>query len=185
MTPRDRFPRVFALRDLLPDPSPERAALPALDDTLMLPGKRELFERIEADLQRLDDTAWTALKARFTPWPKKARPGRNIEPLYDALNEAKAYNYLRDAGFSNVHFIPVSTVSGRKTPDLGADDQGRSVLCDAKTINRSDDEVDRFFSGGVGTSTLHLTEQLLDKLRKTAAHAKEQMLSYDPAARRG
>jgi len=41
------------------------------------------------------------------------------------------------------------------------------VLCDAKTINRSDDEVDRFISGGVGTSTLHLTEQLLDKLRKT------------------
>jgi hypothetical protein len=180
---RDHFPRLFELRDLLPDPLPPQAALPALDDTLMSKGKREFFEGIEAELQRLDDRAWAALKVRFTSWPKKGRPGRELEPLHDALNEARAYNYLRDAGCSNVHFIPVSTVEGQKTPDLGAEDQGRQVLCDAKTINRSDYEIDRFASGGVGTSTLDLSPQLLDKVRKTAACAKGQMLSYDPSGK--
>jgi len=52
---------LFELRDLLPDPSPVRSALPALDETLMSPGKREFFEGVEADLQRLNDTGWGAL----------------------------------------------------------------------------------------------------------------------------
>jgi hypothetical protein len=177
---RDHFPRLFELRDLLPNPLPARTALPALDETLMLPGKREYFERIEADLQRLDASGWEALKGRMTRWPKTAPdPQRALEPLYDALNEVKAYNYLQDTGCSHVRFIPVSEVSGQKTPDLGADDHGREVLCEVKTINRSEVEVDRAQSGGVGTSTDQLTSALLEKIRKICSAAKDQMLRYD------
>ena len=177
---RDHFPRLFDLRDLLPDPLPQRAALPALDETLMRSGKREYFERIEADLQRLDASGWAALKARMTPWPK-THPKRALEPLYNALNEAKAYNYLHEIGCSHVRFIPVSKVSGQRTPDLGAEDHGRHVLCDVKTINRSDEEVGRFLSGGVRTSTDKLPPEFLEKIRKTCASAKDQMCSYDPS----
>jgi hypothetical protein len=177
---RDHFPRLFELRDVLPDRLPARAALPALDETLMLPGKREHFERVEADLQRLDASGWAALKARMKPWPK-THPKRSLEPLYNALNEAKGYNYLHDIGCSNVHFIPVSKVSGQRTPDLGAEDHGRQVLCDVKTINRSEEEVERSQSGGVGTTTACLPLKLFEKIQETCVHAKEQMLSYDPS----
>jgi hypothetical protein len=63
---RDHFPRLFELRDLVPDESRPRAALPALDETLMFSGKRGYFERIEADLRRVDAAGWDALEARMT-----------------------------------------------------------------------------------------------------------------------
>jgi hypothetical protein len=71
--------------------------------------------------------------------PKKDK-ARVLQPLYNTLNEAKGHNHLTRIGCANVHFIPESAIEGQKTPDLGADAQGRKVLCDIKTINISDKE---------------------------------------------
>jgi hypothetical protein len=62
---------------------------------------------------------------------------------------------------------------------LGADAQGQKVLCDVKTINRSDVEVDRFKSGGVGTTKEHLDASFFGKLKSDLEYAKRQMLAYD------
>jgi hypothetical protein len=146
----------------------------------MLPGKREHYEGIEAVLQSLDASSWTTFKARMTPWPK-ADLKRGLEPLLNALNEARAHKFLQDIGCSDVHFIPVSKAQRQRTPDLGAADHGRQVLCDAKTINRSDEEVERSRSGRVGTTTACLPPEIFEKIRSTCADAKQQMLSYDPS----
>lgn len=177
---RDEFPRIFELRDSLSTPLPEGVAFPALDQTIIeYPQKRKFLRDAEAELQGLDVTAWAALKAKLTPLPMKHKK-RVLQPLYDTLNEAKGYNYLARIGCANVHFIPESAIKGQKTPDLGADAQGRKVLCDVKTINISDKEIGRRRSGGVGTSTDQLDSGFLGKLKSDLEHAKAQMLVYDP-----
>jgi hypothetical protein len=177
---RQELPRIYELRDLLPTPLPERVAFPALDKTISeYPQKRKFLLDVEAELQPLDAAAWTALKTKLTPLPKRDKK-RNLQPLYDTLNEAKAYNHLIRIGCANVHFIPVSTMEGQKTPDLGATDpNGRKVLCDAKTINISDIEVARRRSGGVGTSTDQLDCGFFTKLKSDLQKAKAQMVAYD------
>jgi hypothetical protein len=174
---RDEFPRIFELRDLLPSPLPEGIAFPSLDEaSIQFPPKRKFLRDTEAELQSLDPAAWTALIAKLTPLPKKHNT-RILEPLYNLLNEAKAYNYLRRIGCTNIHFIPESKT---KTPDLGAGLQGQKVLCDVKTINRSDVEVGRSLSGGVGTIKEQLDAGFFRKLKSDLEHAKKQMLTYNP-----
>jgi hypothetical protein len=178
---RDYFPRLFELSDLLPEPVPAGLALPALDQTLLEPGKREYFEKREVDLQGLDEVAWAAIKEKFTRWPKaRAHEQRILEPLYEILNEAKGYNYLKEAGCSDIHFIRVSARQNEKTPDLGAVHGDHQVLCDVKTVNRSQNEVERARTGGVATSPERVPGELVAKIRKTAESAKAQTISYDP-----
>ena len=178
---RDYFSRLFELGNLLPEPVPRGLALPALDHTLLEPGKREYFRMREGDLQELDAAAWVAIKEKFARWPKaRAHEQRTLEPLYEILNEAKGYNYLKEVGCSNIHFIRVSARQNEKTPDLGAVHGDHQVLCDVKTVNRSENEVERARAGGVATSPERVPSELVAKIRKTAESARTQMISYDP-----
>ncbi len=147
---RNHFPRLFELSDLLPEPVPASLAFPALNKTLLEPGKREYFEKTEVDLQGMDEAAWAAIKEKLKRWPKvRTHEHRALEPLYEILNEAKGYNYLKRTGCSNVRFVRVSARQNEKTPDLAAEHRGQQVLCDVKTINRSYNEVERARTGGV------------------------------------
>lgn len=101
------------------------------------------------------------------------------EPLYDTLNETKAYNYLKRIGCADVRFIPTSKAKGQKTPDLSAVSEGRNVLCDVKTINASDGEINRRWTGGVRRGTDRLDDGFFKKLRSDLVRAREQMLAYD------
>ena len=114
---RDQFPRLFELRDLLPESLPTGLAIPALDNTLMTRGKRERFKIIEADLQSLDTAAWEAIKTKLEHWPK-AHKARAFEPLYDILNEVKGCRYLCEIGCVGVKFLSESRRKNEKTPDL-------------------------------------------------------------------
>jgi hypothetical protein len=124
------------------------------------------------------------VKAKLTPLPKKTET-RGLEPLYDLLGEARAYNHLRRQGCVGLRFVP--TAKGRKTPDLEATDpNGRAVLCDAKTINISDAEAHRRRIGGVGTSTDQLDDRFFRKLKSDLQRANDQMMAFasDAATRR-
>jgi hypothetical protein len=178
---RNYFPRLFELNDLLPESVPAGLALPALNETLLAPGKRTYFERIEVDLHGLDDAAWAAIKEKLKRWPKvRTHEQRALEPLYEILNEANGYNYLKRIGCSNIRFVSVSTRQNEKTPDLAAEHRGQQVLCDVKTINRSYTEVERARIGGVATSPKRVPDELVAKIRKTAESALTQIVSYDP-----
>jgi hypothetical protein len=106
------------------------------------PIKRNILSDYEADLSCLDDAAWAALKNEAVKRLVRI-PGRAWEPLLDVLNEAKAYRHLQALGCGDIRFVARNYA--RKTPDLMAVLDGRTVLCEVKTIAASDDET--FFTG--------------------------------------
>jgi hypothetical protein len=178
---RKQLPRIYELCDLLPTPPPADAYLADLDRTLVeMPGKLASYREVEQDLQSLDMAAWTFLKSELRPLLTARDKKRGWQPLIDKLNQAKGYNHLKRAGYSHIEFIPPSVISGKRTPDLSAYSGPTKVLCEVKTINISDDEAHRRYSGGVGSTEAQLDDGFFKKLRYDLIEAKDQMYAYDP-----
>ncbi|MSP76849.1 MAG: hypothetical protein EXR12_12015, partial [Rhodospirillaceae bacterium] len=100
------------------------------------PIKRKHFIDIEVELAALDAAAWDHLKANVGPLFIKGEKLRGWQGAFSELNEAKVYNFLVRRGYTNVEFIPRR--SDAKTPDLRAKVGNIDVLCEVKTINRSE-----------------------------------------------
>ncbi len=176
---RSQLPRIYELRDLLPTPLPARAYFQDLDNTLTeWPQKLKQFRDIEADLQSLDDVAWSYLKGELAPLPITKHETRGWQQLFDKLNQAKAYRYLARIGCTDIRFIPESRNERERTPDLQAFTQGQNVLCEVKTINVSDDEANRFHNQSVGDSSDQLPEGFFRKLDAVLMEAIAQMQTY-------
>jgi hypothetical protein len=172
---RQELPRVYELRDLVQYSSSPDAYFQNFEKSLSkIPPKLKQFRDIERDLQGLDAEAWAFLKGEVTPLLAAKDPKRGWQLLFDKLNQAKAFNYLKDAGYLNIRFVPPSAVRGQQTPDLQAD----GALCEVKTINISEIEADRRYSGGVGSSTDQLDEGFFRKLSSDLRKAKAQMAAY-------
>jgi hypothetical protein len=129
-------------------------------------------------LHGLDYKAWEHPKKEalryLTALDKK---GRGWHQLFDILNEARAFNYLKSLGCTNLRFIPRSN---QTSPDLEGSLVSDRVLCEVKTINISDEE--RAFRTGppkVRSLPITLTGGFLKKLRTTVETAKGQLLAFD------
>lgn len=172
---RKKLPRVFELHDLIATPRPPNAYFQNFESSLSeIPQKLKQFCDIERDLQGLDATAWAFLKSEVAPLLVARDPRRGWQALFDKLNQAKAFNHLKAAGYQNIRFVPPSAIRGQQTPDLQAD----GALCEVKTIDISEVEADRRDSGGVGTSTDHLDEGFFRKLSSDLRKARDQMAAY-------
>ncbi len=173
---RRELPRIFELHDLImPSSSPDAYFRNFEKSVSEIRQKLKQFWGIEGDLQGLDADAWIFLKSEVAPLLRVRHSTRGWQALFDKLNQAKAFNYLKSAAYRNVRFIPPSAVKGQQRPDLEAD----GVLCEVKTINASDVEADRRDSGGVGNVTGRLDEGFFRKLSSDLKKAKAQMVSYD------
>jgi hypothetical protein len=180
---RKQLPRIYELRDLLPTPLPPDGYFRNLDQSLAeIPQKLRQFRDIESDLQGLDQSAWNFLKSELTPLLTVRDPARGWQPLFNILNQAKAYNYLKRSGCADIAFVPPSRVKGKRTPDIKAELNLTPVLCEVKTINISEYEADRRISGGVGSSMDRLQDGFFNKLMSDFVQAKDQMLAYDHGA---
>jgi hypothetical protein len=82
-------------------------------------------------------------------------------------------------GCRSIRFIPRTTIDGKKTPDLAGSLHGVKIVCEVKTINISDREANRRYSGGVGSSSDALTPEFFKKFKSTLNQAKTQIDSYD------
>ncbi len=147
------------------------------------PVKRKYLIHTEDELAKLDTAAWVHLKAQVLPLFENRDPVRGWQAAFDKLNEAKGYNYLARLGCVEIAFIPPSTASGRKTPDL----QGRLgtdlVLCEVKTINCSEIEAESRSAVALGEIVSGSTQRALSdgffcKLTATLKTANTQMTSY-------
>jgi hypothetical protein len=173
---RGELPRIFELRDLVQHSSSRDAYFQNFEKSLSeIPQKLQQFRDIERDLQGLDAEAWAFLKSEVAPLLAAKDPKRGWQLLFDKLNQAKAFNYLREAGYLNIRFVPPSAVRGQQTPDLQAD----GALCEVKTINISEVEADRRYSGGVGSSTDQMDEGFFRKLSSDLRKAKAQMAAFN------
>jgi hypothetical protein len=177
---REQLPRIYELQDLLPTPRPAGAYFRDLDRTLAdIPQKLKQFRDIEQDLQGLDPEAWAFLKSELRPLLTGMDPQRGWQPVFDRLNQAKAYNYLKGLGYSRVEFIPPSDVVGQRTPDLAASIGPIKVLCEVKTINISEIEANRRRGGGVGSVDSQVNTGFFNKLASDLREAEAQMIGYD------
>jgi hypothetical protein len=181
---RLEMPRVYELQDLIDDPSNPSAYFQDFEASLCDPIYGLLKKRVwlarEREFKRLDADSWRLLKEEVRPYlSARDQSGRGWEQLINILNQARAHNYLEDKGCSLVCFIPREKKQGIKTPDLKAELNGKNVLCEVKTINPSEAEIDRRKAGRVGSATDLLGSSFLSKLDKTLESAKCQMDSYD------
>jgi hypothetical protein len=144
------------------------------------PHKRNYFLNIERDLRGLDQIAWTALKAVAAERLLRTKD-RGWQPLFDTLNEAKAYNHLASIGCTSIKFIPRSKQQRARTPDLEAISGTVKTFCEVKTINISANEVERLQNGGVGTTLLTVEDGLLNKIASDLLNAHDQMRQFYPA----
>jgi hypothetical protein len=139
---------------------------------------KEVYSRWERVLQGLDVQAWVHLKNEAVPrLTARDKNGRGWQQMFDILNEARAYNYLKSIGCTRVRFIPRTR---ERTPDLEAALGSNDLLCEVKTINISEEEI-AARTGPMKARSLpiNLTHGFLKKLRATIQAAKEQMAAYD------
>lgn len=140
------------------------------------PIKRKHFIDIEAELAALDAAAWDHLKANVGPLFTKGEKLRGWQGAFSELNEAKAYNFLVRLGYTNVEFIPRR--SDAKTPDLRAKLGNFDVLCEVKTINRSERAVRARAQAMVSSVSNLLPDEFFSKLTSTVQRADEQMAAF-------
>jgi hypothetical protein len=177
---RRELPRIYELVESLPAPAPPGAYFQNLEASLaQIPQKLRQFRDLEQDLEGLDDASWRFLKEELVPLLMARDPQRGWQPLFDKLNQAKAYNYLKREGCTDIAFVPPAPQKGRQTPDLKARQVSIPVLCEVKTINISAIEAERRATGGVGVTTTELNQGFFGKLASDLAQAKGQMDAYD------
>ena len=179
---RNDLPRIYEIHDGVRSSRPGSYFQDFEKSLVNYPVKRKHFLDIETDLAGLDTGAWTQLKAQVVPLFEKKHPIRGWQAAFDKLNEAKAYNYLVKLGCTELAFIPVSSKSGRKTPDLKGALSTEHVLCEVKTINPSDDEAKA--RGQMITRAIQgrLPAPFFAKLTNALKTADAQMSSYRPNA---
>jgi hypothetical protein len=176
---RSELPRVYALRDLIAEPSNPAAYFQNFDASLRdFPVKKRTWLAREQEFQRLDGDSWELLKGEACPYLTACDTnGRAWEQLISILNQARAHNHLTATGCSKVSFIPRE--KNRKTPDLSAELRGQKVLCEVKTINKSKRAVDIRQAGDADTTENFLDVGFLNKLDSTIRDAQHQMYAYD------
>lgn len=131
------------------------------------PLKRSAFAEIEAILAALDDPAWDFLQGEIVARGHLWSPQRGWQAILDAVNEARAFAYLKAQGCTEVAFMARCT--DRKTPDLIARRDGRPVYCEVKTLNVSKEKAK-------GQLPPHFFRKLRDRARDAA-----QQLRAEPA----
>ena len=172
-----KFDRLYELRDL----GGQEDYFSDIDERLDEPFSRkklaELAELAES-LNRLDEESWNYLKGQCKPLLSKASDDRGWTPLFDRLNEAKGYGYLLDRGCSSPKFITRSDKNGHQTPDLEASDGTSEYLCEVKTINISDEEIERRKNIEAKEVAMTLSNELRSKLEDVARKAASQLRGY-------
>jgi hypothetical protein len=185
---RAQLPRFYELKDLS-DPSDPRSYFRDFEGRLQNEHILQVYLRWERELQRLDPDAWNFLKDEAKirllpkePDPEKGKVGRGWQQLFDILGQAFAYNHVKESRhWSEVRFIPPK--KNQKTPDLEGTLDSQKCLCEVKTLNTSDNEVEaRQQPTTVRNGDPQIGQGLLNKLDADIAQAKRQMGAYDSQA---
>jgi len=149
-----------------------------LDD--LLKDQNTHYTNLAKELNRLDEISWKYLKEKCSPYLCLNNKKRGWEQLFNILNEAKGYGYLLDKGCNIVQFISTSR-KGEETPDLEGSNKGAKFLCEVKTLNKSDCEIERREKRYAKGVEFNLNEGLQSQLKKIINKAKSQLLNYQVA----
>ena len=143
-----------------------------------IPERVQAFLLIENELSALDDISWRFLKEEAKTLCVKLDERRGWNQLFEKLNEAKGFCFLKLMGCTDIRFIPRETKSNIETPDLVGWNKTSQVLCEVKTINISDCLVSARINISVMSAQNKLTAGLTNKLKSTITKAASQLNSY-------
>jgi ribosome-binding factor A len=143
-----------------------------------IPERVQAFSLIEKELSALDDKSWCFLKDEAKELCVKSDERRGWNQLFEKLNEAKGYCFLKLIGCSDIRFIPRATKNNIETPDLVGWRNTSEALCEVKTINISDDLVSARINISVMSAQNELIAGLTNKFESTITKAASQLNSY-------
>lgn len=178
---RERLPRTFELRDQ----SPTLAGYFERLEPLLAKGEQAptaFWSKRERAFAALAPEEWESFKAKVRLLPEPANlAGRGWQEFFDLLNEATAYNYLVRTHCKSVRFV---TAAPTRTPDLAAARDGKRVLCEVKTCNRSEGKAESRRLTALGRTQVDdpfgLSGGFFRKLDADIADALDQLRQYDP-----
>jgi hypothetical protein len=175
---RTELPRIHELRDLDADSISPDAYFREFEDALRNSSlAREFYLSLEQELRGLDEDAWKSLRTEASQYlSAKDERGRDWQQLFDILNQAYAYNHLKEIGCSSIRFIPRSKPNGVRTPDLEGSRGFERVICEVKTISISDAEVDSRRHLIAQDEECLVDERFFRKLNSVIGNARSQLL---------
>ncbi len=146
------------------------------------PIKRGFFCRLELNLDALAERDWQALLKKVTPRFKKRHVvngrDRGWQLAFDILNEAESYRWLASKGFAELQFFPEQ--STKRAPDIAALYRHEKWLCEVKTLNRSDREIENRIGSAVRSSSDRLEDSFISgKLMNVLSVARQQFEGHE------
>lgn len=144
--------------------------------------KRTFFDRIELNLQALAEPDWQAILEKVVPRFKNRYMAngrdRGWQPAFDILNEAESYRWLASKGFAELQFFPEQ--STKRAPDIAALYRHEKWLCEVKTLNRSDREIENRIGSAVRSSSDRLEDSFISgKLMNVLSVARQQFEGHE------
>jgi hypothetical protein len=174
---REALPRIYELKEIVDNNSYPYGYFKDFEGTLTrLPEARRQFSALEKYLDILDIHAWASLKAKVTPYLSVKDADRGWHQLFDHLNEARAYQHIKELGAESISFIGEN--STQRTPDIEAKLGSQCIFCEVKTINISECEAKRRRNYRVGNVEAALPTQFFNKLCKTLDSATDQLSTH-------
>lgn len=146
-------------------------------DIEVLESIRRKYIELNAYLSVIDTDSWRVLKAKAIEHFKDHREGQRKQGFFNQLNESKAYSYLKKSGCVNLRFIPEEK---NKTPDIEGKYQDNRILCEVKTIDISEDEINRRRNSEVYDISVYckLSKGFVNKFKSAFENAKSKFFDY-------
>ena len=153
------------------------------EDDLRSPLAQTAYERLEGELQQLDKCAWQQLKQKALGSVTVKDGLHRYSQLFDCLNEAKGYIYLKSEGYKQIQFIPRREEI--QTPELVGCCGKHKVLLEVKTLNQSEKETKLINSNSQPGNSKQLilsqpglSDEFKRKIMDKVLQANSQLMSY-------
>jgi hypothetical protein len=91
-------------------------------------------------LYQIDERSWYILYEKLIIKFNEKENTRGKRDFFNTLNEAFAYRYLKRKGYKEIRFI---NEEDTKKPDIKYINDGIIEFCEVKTVNLSDNEIER------------------------------------------
>lgn len=110
--------------------------------------KRHHYAVYERAFSGLDCSSWRNLLDKAVAHFHEERPRRRKRAFFDQLNDAFAYRWLANQGFAEIEVLAEQRgkQAREKCPDIRFRSGREQFYCDVKTIENSEDELERRFS---------------------------------------
>jgi hypothetical protein len=180
---RNDFPRLYELYELSDQSHPDNYFVNALlrhytcDPDLT----RVSLGPLENALECLDGEAWEQLRGKALPLIVQKDPRRQWSQLFNHLYEAFGYQWLAKEGYTDIQFVARRDKQSERTPELFGKSSASKAILEVKTINRSEQEINRLemFPRPVLDLTQGLSDGFKNKFLDDIKNAREQLEKFD------